>query len=283
MSKNFSQKLKLRGFPDHLAVQGIGGSKSVSRRRVQACILPRFSESSSYNEEMSFYILPDLTASLPLQRVSLGQWKPPSIIMLADPQFCEPGHIDIIIGAEHFYNLLIDGRVNICEDGPTLQNTVFGWIVSGSVPIQSANPLQAVSFPCTVADIHGQQGRPQELKFFKPVSIQSVEGSTCDTIFDDTAARDSNGKFVPSLSKKKRLWFEGPLGLRQDPVAVPRRATRDIFGALAPRTAHRTPWTVDFINQYRQHRRPIKEPVHSRLPTQESHLRHPSTRSEVRG
>lgn len=203
MTTNFSQKLKLRGFPEYLAVQGIGGSKSVSRRRVSACILPRFGELSSYNEVMSFYVLPELTATLPVQRVSIGQWKPPPNIVLADPQFCEPGQIDIIIGAEYFYDLLTDGRSKISEEGPTLQNTVFGWIVSGRISTQPTSPPQAVSFSCTVADIHDQLARFWELESCHSHSIQSVEESTCETIFDETTTRDSSGKFVVSLPKKE--------------------------------------------------------------------------------
>ncbi|XP_062713787.1 uncharacterized protein LOC134290629 [Aedes albopictus] len=203
MTTNFSQKLKLRGFPDHLTVQGIGGSNSVSRRRVNARILPRSGDISSYNEDMSFYILPELTATLPVQRISVGQWKPPSSIVLADPQFCEPGQIDIIIGAEYFYDLLIEGRCKISEEGPTLQNTVFGWIVSGRIPDQPVSPTQAVSFSCTLADIQDQLARFWELETCKSSSIQSVEESTCETIFDETTTRDSSGRFIVSLPKKE--------------------------------------------------------------------------------
>ncbi|XP_062713189.1 uncharacterized protein LOC134290152 [Aedes albopictus] len=203
MTTNFSQKLKLRGFPDHLTVQGIGGSNSVSRRRVNARILPRSGDISSYNEDMSFYILPELTATLSVQRVSVGQWKPPSSIVLADPQFCEPEQIDIIIGAEYFYDFLTEGRSKISEEGPTLQNTVFGWIVSGRILDQPVSPTQAVSFSCTLADIQDQLARFWELESCKSSSIQSVEESTCETIFDETTTRDSSGRFIVSLPKKE--------------------------------------------------------------------------------
>ncbi|XP_062714255.1 uncharacterized protein LOC134291019 [Aedes albopictus] len=137
------------------------------------------------------------------QRVSVGQWKPPSSIVLADPQFCEPEQLDIIIGAEYFYDLLTEGRSKISEEGPTLQNTVFGWIVSGRIPDQPVSPTQAVSVSCTLADIQDQLARFWELESCKSSSIQSVEESTCETIFDETTTRDSSGRFIVSLPKKE--------------------------------------------------------------------------------
>ncbi|XP_053698889.1 uncharacterized protein LOC128745843 [Sabethes cyaneus] len=203
MTTEFCQKLKLRGCCDYLAVQGIGCSKSVARKRVNAQILPRLSEISSFSEDMSFYVLPELTTTLPARKASLGQWKPPSDIVLADPQLCEPGQIDIIIGAEYFYDLLANGRSKIFKEGPTLQNTVFGWIVSGRIPTRPAYPSQAVSFPCTLAGIHNQLTRFWELESCKSSSIQSVEESTCETIFNETTTRGGNGKFIVSLPKKE--------------------------------------------------------------------------------
>ncbi|XP_062557800.1 uncharacterized protein LOC134222655 [Armigeres subalbatus] len=203
MTTAFSQKLNLRGFPDYLEVQGIGGLKSISRRRVTACVLPRFSNVLSYNEDMSFYVLPELTTTLPAKKVNIGRWKPPSHMVLADPQFFEPGPIDVIIGAEFFFDLLTDGRNKIYEGGPTLQNTVFGWIVSGQISSRPTNPPQTVSLSCTLADIHNQLAHFWELESCKSNSIQSVEESTCETIYDETTTRNDSGKFVVSLPKKE--------------------------------------------------------------------------------
>ncbi|GFR09340.1 integrase catalytic domain-containing protein [Trichonephila clavata] len=52
--------------------------------------------------------------------------------ILADPSFDKPGKIDMIIGAELFYQILKDGR-KVISDNVTLINSVFGFIVSGSV------------------------------------------------------------------------------------------------------------------------------------------------------
>ncbi|XP_062538824.1 uncharacterized protein LOC134207123 [Armigeres subalbatus] len=49
-----------------------------------------------------------------------------------DPHFYQSSSIDMIIGAEYYLDLLQEGRFRLSEEGPTFQNTVFGWIVSES-------------------------------------------------------------------------------------------------------------------------------------------------------
>ena len=56
-----------------------------------------------------------------------------SLGVLADPEFYKPSAIDIIIGAEIFFDLLMDGQHKLAEGGPTLQNTQLRWVVSGKV------------------------------------------------------------------------------------------------------------------------------------------------------
>ncbi|GFT25707.1 uncharacterized protein TNCV_1517251 [Trichonephila clavipes] len=54
-------------------------------------------------------------------------------IKLADYKFNIPGKIDVLLGTEIFYELLRPGQI-YCEDSRLrLQNTVFGYVVSGSV------------------------------------------------------------------------------------------------------------------------------------------------------
>ncbi|XP_055604011.1 uncharacterized protein LOC129752250 [Uranotaenia lowii] len=83
---------------------------------------------------MSFHVLPKITSDLPTTKVSLNGIKMPHDLVLADPEFWSPGPIDMIIGAEYFCNLLRSGKCKVSDDGPTLQETEFGWVVSGRVP-----------------------------------------------------------------------------------------------------------------------------------------------------
>ena len=52
---------------------------------------------------------------------------------MADPKFNRPEPIDMLIGAELFMHLIINGWLKNSNDLSILQNTVLGWILSGAV------------------------------------------------------------------------------------------------------------------------------------------------------
>jgi len=61
-------------------------------------------------------------------------WKIPKDINLADEQFDQPGSIDLLIGADLFYDMLRSDRRNRPGHYPVLQETVLGWTLSGRNP-----------------------------------------------------------------------------------------------------------------------------------------------------
>lgn len=59
----------------------------------------------------------------------------PDNIKLADPLFYTPQKIDILIGAEHFFDILCGGKIRKNPSGPLYQKTEFGWVASGPIGI----------------------------------------------------------------------------------------------------------------------------------------------------
>ncbi|GBN24120.1 hypothetical protein AVEN_214398-1 [Araneus ventricosus] len=57
----------------------------------------------------------------------------PEFMSLADYSFNVPHKIDILLGAEIFYELLRPGQIYAQNSQLLLQNTVFGYAVSGNV------------------------------------------------------------------------------------------------------------------------------------------------------
>lgn len=53
-------------------------------------------------------------------------------IELADPDFHKPARrIDLLPGAEEFFDLLCIEQIKLSAELPSIQKTLFGWIVSG--------------------------------------------------------------------------------------------------------------------------------------------------------
>lgn len=70
--------------------------------------------------------MPKITKKLPQEFIHPSQFKMPSNVKLADPNFNVPSDIDLLIGAEVFWQLICIGQIEECKDHPTLQKTKFG-------------------------------------------------------------------------------------------------------------------------------------------------------------
>ena len=82
-----------------------------------------------------FFIMPQITSDLPADNVDVRENNLPSRYALADPDFDKSGKIDLLCGVE-LVNELTTGK-RIREGSLILDESVFGWIVSGSVQLLS--------------------------------------------------------------------------------------------------------------------------------------------------
>ena len=180
MTREFARSLKFRESRTFLSVQGIGPSQTVSTKSVVAEIGPRSSRISPYEESMQFYVLPKLTVDLPTVSIDPSSLTLPESTYLADPNFHESGRIDMIIGAEYYMDLLTDGRQKASENGPTLQNTVFGWIISGRIPISTKSVTCSVVNVCTMENLEDQLAKFWKLETCRFRNTHSSEESACE-------------------------------------------------------------------------------------------------------
>ncbi|XP_055605306.1 uncharacterized protein LOC129753513 [Uranotaenia lowii] len=130
MTERISQSLKLQRYRNHLPVNGIGQSTTCSTQSVIASIGSRY---TNYRSTLKFHVLPKVTSGLPGKKLNITCWKIPPGLNIADHDFQNPGNIDLILGAEIFYDLLLEGQHKLNDVGPVLQNTRLGWNVSGKV------------------------------------------------------------------------------------------------------------------------------------------------------
>ncbi|XP_062541895.1 uncharacterized protein LOC134209889 [Armigeres subalbatus] len=172
MTSSFASKLKLDETPVYLAIQGIGSTQIASTRLVTAVVSPRSVNISSFAEEMQFHVLPKLTVSLPTASFSVTTWNLPDSALLADPRFFETGPIDLIIGAEYYMELLKEERRKATDDSPTVQDTVFGWIISGRVPEVPVSASYSVVHVCSTAEIQEQLSRFWEVETCESFSMR---------------------------------------------------------------------------------------------------------------
>ncbi|EJY57327.1 AAEL016988-PA [Aedes aegypti] len=128
ITESLSQLVKAQRIKISVPISGIGQSTTYARYKIKASIRSRV---TNFCTTAEFLVLPKVTIDLPSASFDVSNWKIPPEVQLADPFFHEPKPVDIIIGAEIFFDLFkVSGHIQLGESFPTITNSVFGWLVS---------------------------------------------------------------------------------------------------------------------------------------------------------
>ncbi|GFT82213.1 integrase catalytic domain-containing protein [Trichonephila clavipes] len=129
ITKDCADRLQLKNEKINLLVSCLNESTMTINGGVTTSI---FNGDFSFKKELNLLVVRRITDLTPSQiiNVSLDM---PNEIKLADYKFNIPGKIDVLLGAEIFYELLRPGQIYCGDSRLLLQNTVFGYVVSGSV------------------------------------------------------------------------------------------------------------------------------------------------------
>ncbi|GFQ98205.1 integrase catalytic domain-containing protein, partial [Trichonephila clavata] len=143
-----------------------------------------------------FLIVPRITDFVPSIQPNLKtkRFKDINRSILSDPSFDVPGKIDMIIGAELFYQILKDGRKAI-SDNVSLINTVFGFIVCGS--ISEINNKSSCFL--TSENIDNCIKKFWEIEEIIQDRHLSKEEEFCEMHFRNTHRRDCTGRFIVNM------------------------------------------------------------------------------------
>ena len=137
ISEEAVQRMKLKRHKHSLTVNGIG---NVQRTYNSGKVRLRLSSNAGKMLEVQAFILPNLTQHLPNKSFKTTNWLHMKTVELADPYFNERKPIDMILGADVFEEILLDGSFKE-EGGLHFRNSIFGWIASGKQPNQESSSL----------------------------------------------------------------------------------------------------------------------------------------------
>jgi len=132
ITEKLAQTLKLKRVKIEHSINGIGETSQRVTSAVWGSIKSRMN--NNYTLNLRMLVVPKITGHLPNKKVS-AMYNIPENIKLADSLFYTPQKIDILIGAEHFFDILCEGKIRTNPSGPLYQKTGFGWIASGPVEI----------------------------------------------------------------------------------------------------------------------------------------------------
>ncbi|XP_055604311.1 uncharacterized protein LOC129752562 [Uranotaenia lowii] len=200
ITESFSQRLQSRREKVHLSISGIGQSSTQARLKLRTTVRSRTTRFSTIVELL---VLPRLTLNVPSTSMDISRWSLPEGIRLADPAFYQTNPIDVVLGAEIFFDVFKpSGRISLGGGLPMLVNSVFGWVVSGKVT--KSNHINTVSCNvATVSDIYRFMQRFWTIEEESAVPSLSVEEAACEEHFRRTVQRAPDGRYIVRLPLKE--------------------------------------------------------------------------------
>ncbi|GFY36465.1 uncharacterized protein TNCV_26631 [Trichonephila clavipes] len=124
----------------------------------------------------------------------------PENINLADDSFYVPGLIDCLLGAEIFYELLHSGQIRSENSNLIFQNTVFGFVASGSNSF--ADTEARVTCGLIKGDLNQTLKMLWGLKNVEVERTKNEEAIFCEDHILNTHSRDEEGRYVVKMPLK---------------------------------------------------------------------------------
>lgn len=201
ITEKMCHKLNLKMKPINIKVAGISNESTNIKYKTQLNIK---SMHNNFSITVSCLVLPKITTGfMPQSHINKNSINIPSNIKLklADPTFDTPGDIDMLLGAEIFWQLLCVGQIKE-KRSPIFQKTKFGWIISGYINnIESKQKTSTTLL--SLNDLHKSVERLWQYdEFISNDPILTKEEQYCQEFYEQTTSRDELGKFVVKLPFK---------------------------------------------------------------------------------
>ncbi|XP_076661083.1 uncharacterized protein LOC143364873 [Halictus rubicundus] len=204
ISENLSQRLRLPRSRVAVSITGIGNN-AVACHSTTTFTVASCKTDAVYS--LTAYVLRSLSNYIPARATTDYRLSHIRDLTLADENPFSSDPIELIIGADHYGLLLLDGLRKGKVNEPTAQNTTLGWILSGPVPsLTSSAPAALANFHCNVsANLDTEFRRFWEVEELPIVTRLSPAELKCEDHFQRTHSRTSNGQYVVRLP-----FIEGP-------------------------------------------------------------------------
>jgi Pao retrotransposon peptidase/Family of unknown function (DUF5641)/Protein of unknown function (DUF1759)/Putative peptidase (DUF1758)/Integrase zinc binding domain len=205
VTESLAQLIKMKRETVNLPIVGISRKTTLIKHQIAATIQSR---TSTFSTELQFLVIPQITGTMPTTPLDSKAWNIPSNIQLADPQFYAPQRIDMLLGAEVFFDIWTSHQIRLQKGLPSLNETLFGWVLAGKLSAQHPSASN-LSFCGCIAQ------QPDELselvkKFWEIESCETkkrlnTEEQRVEQHFSETVSRQPDGRYVVQLPLKESV------------------------------------------------------------------------------
>lgn len=154
ITERAAKQLNLKQNSNYINISGIAGSTETAKSIVDLQLTARYPMSLRSN--VTAIVMSKLTAFLPTKDFdkSMMQTNELNVLTLADPNSNESARIDMILGADVYTELILEGMIKAHDNSYVAQETEIGWIVSG--PIKKQRAKSAVCLTASINEIDFQ-------------------------------------------------------------------------------------------------------------------------------
>jgi hypothetical protein len=117
------KRLRVNSKETNIRVTGIGNANGSIVNKIASLQVKSFH--NAFGANLNCLVVPIITHSVPAESINASLLQIPNNIKLADSQFHRSGPIDILIGAEIFWDLLCVGQIKATKVHPVFQKTTW--------------------------------------------------------------------------------------------------------------------------------------------------------------
>ncbi|XP_022816623.1 uncharacterized protein LOC111349653 [Spodoptera litura] len=196
ITENAAQLLRLPRKRVNACVTGIGTASGECKGQVNFTCT---SMHSDYNFTTHALIMRKLTNNLPTTTFEKVEWPHLKSLKLADPEFNISRQIDLLLGAEVYSEIILDGVLKGSDQSPVAQQTQIGWILCGKMKTFNCNYNSQISidYKLTPALFDTSINRLVNLKYrYAPNTLQSTDLEI--TKIEDKIKQQKENEALPS-------------------------------------------------------------------------------------
>ncbi|GFX91485.1 uncharacterized protein TNCV_2599341 [Trichonephila clavipes] len=168
---------------------------------VNGCVKGAISnQNKSFKRELDRLVVKKITDFIPQKALEINS-DFSNFVELADSNFNVPGKIDLLLGANIFYELLKPERIKIKDSQLLLVNSVFGYTVTGN--LDSINETKVHCGLIRDEDLNKTLETFWKVEEVEEPIIKNKERLICEEHYANTHFRTKEGKYVVSMPLKK--------------------------------------------------------------------------------
>ncbi|XP_026467699.1 uncharacterized protein LOC113371281 [Ctenocephalides felis] len=132
----------------------------------------------------------------------------------SNQNFNKPDEVELLIGVDIFFEILLNEKILLGKDKPVLQNTVFGWVVAGNFG-NNSSPVDNLTASINHVQLASSIARFWEIDEINDSYSVSSDDEICERHFLENVSRDIDGSYVVALPLKPSADVNLGLSLQQ--------------------------------------------------------------------